>query len=113
MKAIMSYLKGTKDLCISSGKQNASAVGFTDANYVGHAESRKYTAGYVFTFTRTVSWISRLQKRVALYITEAEHVAATKACKEALWISRLVGDLGVTELPVLHCDNQSVIMLTM
>ena len=54
---------------IRFGKQKASVVRFTDANYVGHAECRKSTAGYVFTFTRAVSWISRLQRHVALYIT--------------------------------------------
>ena len=39
------------------------------------------------------------------------HVAATEAYKDALWILRLVGDLGITELLVLHCDSQSGIML--
>ena len=43
--------------------------------------------------------------------TEAEYVAATEACKEALWLSYLVRDLGFIKLPILHCDSQSVIML--
>mgnify|MGYP000246952178 FL=1 len=46
------YLKGTKDLCICYGKQKASVVGFTDANYAGHPDCRKSTSGYVFTFIR-------------------------------------------------------------
>jgi ATP-binding cassette subfamily B (MDR/TAP) protein 1 len=112
VKGIMRYLKGTKDLCICFGKQKASVVGFTDADYAGHADCRKSTSGYVFTFTGgAVSWISRLQKCVALSTTEAEYVAATEACKEALWLSYLVRDLGITELPILHCDSQSAIML--
>ena len=73
-----------------------------DAAY--HADCRKFTSGYV-------SWISRLQQCVALSTTEGEYVAATEVCKEDLWISLLVGDLGFTEIPVLHCDSQSVIML--
>lgn len=44
--------------------------------------------------------------------TEAEYIAATEACKEALWLSRLVGDLGITsDIPFLHCDSQSAIQL--
>ncbi|MCO5604050.1 hypothetical protein L7F22_058207 [Adiantum nelumboides] len=53
-----------------------------------------------------------LQKCVALSITEAEYVAATKATKEALWLMRLVKELGIdAKVPVLHCDSQSAIML--
>ena len=31
--------------------------------------------------------------------------------QETLWISYLVRDLGITELPILYCDIQSAIML--
>ena len=84
VKGIMRYLKGTKDLCICFGKQKASVIGFTDADYADHADCRKSTSGYV---------------------------AASEACKEALWLSYLVRDLGITKLPILHCDSQSAIML--
>ena len=44
--------------------------------------------------------------------TEAEYIAASEACKEAIWLARLVRDLGITlEMPTLHCDSQSAIML--
>ena len=59
VKGIMRYLKGTKDFCICFGKQKASVIGFTDADYDGHVDYRKSTSGYVFTFTGgAVSWIS-------------------------------------------------------
>ena len=36
----------------------------------------------------------------------------SKACKEALWLGCLVGDLGIAcEMLVLHCDSQKAIML--
>ncbi|MCO5553000.1 hypothetical protein L7F22_006520 [Adiantum nelumboides] len=39
-------------------------------------------------------------------------MAATEAGKEALWLSRLVGDLGmVGDAPMLHRDSQSTIAL--
>ncbi|MCO5559160.1 hypothetical protein L7F22_012753 [Adiantum nelumboides] len=55
---------------------------------------------------------SFLQSCVTLSTTEAEYVAASEACKEAIWLTRLVGDLGIVrEIPVLHCDSQSAIQL--
>ena len=52
-----------------------------------------------------------LQKCVAFSTTKVEYVDATEACKEALWLSYLVQDIGIIELPILHCDSQSAIML--
>jgi len=50
--------------------------------------------------------------RITFYHTEAEYVAATEACKEAIWLSRLLGDLGVTtDTLVLHNDSMSAIQL--
>ncbi|MCO5558109.1 hypothetical protein L7F22_011686 [Adiantum nelumboides] len=114
VKCILRYLKGTKDLCICFGKSETFVHGFTDADFAKHPDCRKSTSRYVFTFTRgAVSWISRLQKCVALSTTEAEYVAATEATKEALWLMRLVGELGIdAKIPVLHCDSQSAIIVT-
>ncbi|KAK3040322.1 hypothetical protein RJ639_029376 [Escallonia herrerae] len=44
---------------------------------------------------------------------EAEHIAATKAVKETIWLKGLVGDLGLKqESSTVYCDSQSVIHLT-
>ena len=44
--------------------------------------------------------------------TEAEYLVASELCKEAIWLARLVGDLGISvEVPTLHCDIQNAIML--
>ncbi|MCO5602705.1 hypothetical protein L7F22_056841 [Adiantum nelumboides] len=58
------------------------------------------------------SWRSRLQTCVTQSTTEAEYVAALEVCKEAIWLGRLVTDLGIKEeTPILHCDSQSAIQL--
>ncbi|MCO5574586.1 hypothetical protein L7F22_028374 [Adiantum nelumboides] len=44
--------------------------------------------------------------------TKAEYVAASEACKEGIWLGRLVTDLGIKEeMLMLHCDSQSAIQL--
>jgi arginyl-tRNA--protein-N-Asp/Glu arginylyltransferase len=56
---------------------------------------------------------SKLQKCVALSITETEYIAITKACKELIWMKKLLHELGVRqEKYVLFSDSQSVIHLS-
>ena len=113
VKGIMRYLNGTRKVCICFGRSEACVIGYTDADYAGDMDKRRSTSGYVFMFTGgAVSWRSRLQNCISLSTTEAEYIAAAEACKEALWLARLVKDLGMTvEMPTLHCDSQSAIML--
>ncbi|MCO5586210.1 hypothetical protein L7F22_040149 [Adiantum nelumboides] len=87
--------------------------GYVDSDYAGLVDSRKSTCGYVFTVAGgPVLWASCLQPCIALSTTEAEYMAANEATKEALWLSRLVGDLGMAgDAPMLHCDCQSTIAL--
>ena len=109
----MRYLKGTMHVCICFGKKDLVLHGFTDSDFAGCVDKRKSTTGYVFTLGGgAISWISRLQKCIALSTAEAEYVVATEACKEAIWLSRLVGDdVLLGEVPILHRDSQSAIQL--
>ncbi|KAE8711156.1 Villin-2 [Hibiscus syriacus] len=79
--------------------------------YIAHAVgavSRKSTTGYVYTLGGTaVSWVSQLQKIVALSTTEAEYVAVTEANKEMVWLQSFLEELGKKqENNVLYCDRQ-------
>ena len=59
-----------------------------------------------------MSWQSRLQKCVALSTTEAEYIAAMEACKELLWMKKLLQEMGLKqEQYTLLCDSQSAIHL--
>jgi len=113
VKSIMRYLNGTREVCICFGSKGTCVEGYTDADYAGDMDKRRSTSGYVFMFTGgAVSWRSRLQNCTSMSTTEAEYIAASEACKEAIWLARLVRDLGITvEIPMLHCDSQSAIML--
>jgi hypothetical protein len=53
----------------------------------GDKDSRRSTTRYVFTIGGTVvSWISKLQKVVALSTTVVEYVGAIEASKEMIWL---------------------------
>jgi hypothetical protein len=94
---ILRYLSGTNDECLCLGRGDASISGYTDSDYAESAGSRKSTSGYIFqTMGGAIACKSRLQECVALSTTEAEYVAASEACKEAVWLSRLACNMGST-----------------
>ena len=47
---------------------------------------------------------------MALSTTEAEYMAATQACKEAIWIQNLLKELGHKQQKIsVFCDSQSAL----
>ena len=82
-------------------------VGCTDADMVGDVDSKKFTSGYLITFSEgTKSWQSRLQKCVALSTTEAEYIAIIETSKELLWMKKFLQELGLQqERYLLYCDS--------
>ena len=88
VKGVMRHLKGTKELRICFGKTKACVLGYTDADYAGDMDKRRSTSGYVFIFTGgDVSWRSHLQNCTSMSTTKAEYIAASEACKEAIWLA--------------------------
>lgn len=113
VKWVLRYLKGTQNYCLSFGNDNVEVVGYVDANYAACKDSRKSTTGYIFLIGGTpISWISRLQRNIALSTTESEYVALAEAAKEMIWIKRLLRWLGLQQSKYLIlCDSQSAIHL--
>ena len=96
VKRILRYLKGTMSYGLKfSDSENDKVVGFADADWAGDVDSRCSTSGYVFQIrSSTVSWCSRKQATVAKSTTEAEYVSLSLATQEAIWLRRLMNDLG-------------------
>ena len=116
VKRIFAYLKSTIDYGIeySSGGSNVELIGFSDADYAGDIETRRSTTGYVFCLANgAVTWSSQRQRLVTLSTTEAEYVAASTATREAIWIRKLLSDIGYPcdKETTLYVDNQSAIQL--
>ncbi|KAE8711123.1 hypothetical protein F3Y22_tig00110303pilonHSYRG00264 [Hibiscus syriacus] len=113
VKWILRYLRGTtnKTLCFKGGDTILTC--YVDAELAGNIDIRRSTTGYVYTLGGTaVSWVSQLQKIVALSTMEAEYVAVTEASKEMVWLQSFLEELGKKqENNVLYCDSQSAIHL--
>jgi len=117
VKQILRYLKGTSTQGITyfgnCKNQDDLLTGYCDASFAADPDTRRSTTGYVFQICGgAVSWNSKLQPTVAISTTESEYMATSAATREAVWIRKLLSDLGVFIGPVqLFNDNQGAIKL--
>jgi phosphopantetheinyl transferase (holo-ACP synthase) len=113
-RGVLSYLAGTPELGLVYGEGELTLKGFCDASYAGDIDTRRSTAGFVFTLGGgAIAWASKCQPTVACSTVEAEYMAAAFATKEALWLKKLCGDLGVECTTVqMACDNQGASKLS-
>ncbi|KAG8491178.1 hypothetical protein CXB51_014420 [Gossypium anomalum] len=111
---ILRYLRGTTDVCLQFGRTRDGVIGYVDADFAGDLDRRRSLTGYVFTIRGcAISWKATLQTTVALSTTEAEYMAITKACKEAIWLKGLFSELNEDlQISTVFCDSQSAIFLT-
>ncbi|GIL68909.1 hypothetical protein Vafri_22169 [Volvox africanus] len=94
---VLRYLAGTKDfrLCFGGGGELTMA-GYSDSDWAGDPATWRSTTGYVFTLGgAAISWNSQLQRTVAASSVEAEYQATWAAVREALWLSKLAGEMGL------------------
>ncbi|GJZ80925.1 retrovirus-related pol polyprotein from transposon TNT 1-94 [Tanacetum coccineum] len=113
VKWLLRYLKGTSKATLCFSRKEVVLEGFFYSDYGGCLDSGKSTTGYVFTVGGTsVSWMSRIQKCVAMSTTEAEYMAIAEAGKELVWLKNFLEELDRAQTEcVLFCDNQSAIHL--
>lgn len=106
---ILRYICGTMDYGITYDVGN-TLIGFCDSDWAGDADTRRSVTGFCFCLgSGCVSWSSKKQPTVALSSTEAEYKAACLASCEALWLRRVLMDLGAPQIDptMVQCDNQS------
>jgi hypothetical protein len=113
LKRILRYVQGTLQVGLLYQGDQLDCRGYTDSDWAGDQTSRKSTGGYVFTMAGApISWCSKRQNTIALSSCEAEYMAMTQAAKEAIWLLRLVHEIGLPQTQItLYCDNQGAIAL--
>ena len=114
-KRVLRYIQGTMELGIKFWKNTEiKLIGFCDSDWGGCADDMKSTSGFAFSLGSGVfSWCSKKQQTVAQSSAEAEYVSASLATSHAIWLKRILEDMGEKQEQVttLHCDNKSAIAM--
>ena len=115
LKRIFRYLKGTSHYGIFyESKASNKLIGYADADWAGNISDRKSTSGFCFYVGKgIVSWRSSKQSCVALSTAEAELISLSSAAQEAVWLGKLLKDLGNMDDEAIKIfeDNNSTISL--
>jgi hypothetical protein len=111
LNKLWSYILDTRDytldLSLYPSKQSSNLnpsrsillEGVSDSDWGGDLDSRKSTIGNIFTLRNNysndvaISWISKLQKTVALSSAEAEYMALKEATKESIYLQNFIVEL--------------------
>jgi hypothetical protein len=114
-KRVLRYLKGTIDFGIKyTDEFDVMLARYSDSDWARNLSDRKSTTGYAFRIgSGVVSWSSKKQTTVSLSTTEAEYKALCSTTCEAVWMRRILEDMGEEQKAptVINCDNQSSIKL--
>jgi hypothetical protein len=113
---ILSYLQGTKDLCLVLGgtEEKVELRAFSDADWAGDIDKRKSRSGFVVLMNQSpIIWSSKLQSSVALSSTEAEYIALSLTSRDVIWCRALLEELGFAQQSptTIYEDNDSCIKI--
>ena len=89
-------------------------IGYADSDWAGSVDDMKSTSGYVFSIgSGAICWNARKQDVVAQSTTEAEYISMAAAANQAIWLSKVLADLGHKQSSPteLYCDNKSAIAI--
>ena len=115
-KRVLRYLRGTTQFGIwYRPNENGSLLGYVDGDWARNPDDMKRTTSYAISLGSGIfSWNSNKQEIVAQSTTEAEYVAVVLAANHAIWLRKILKDLGVQskEAIEIKCDSKSIIAIT-
>ncbi|SGY14535.1 BQ5605_C010g06226 [Microbotryum silenes-dioicae] len=114
-KRIFRYLNSTIDLGILYRNSSTTRLMvYSDASFADDPESRRSVGAYASMLAGgVISWQSKQQSMIATSTTEAEILSASSATREAIWLRRLAGDVGIPQAQptIIQEDNAACIQI--
>jgi hypothetical protein len=115
MKRIMRYLQGTSDYGLFLRHLSSSnLVIYTDADWAGCPDTRRYTSGYaMFLGDNLVSWSAKRQTVVSRSSAKAEYHTIANGVAKATWLYQLLHELQTSSsrCTLVYYDNISIMYL--
>ena len=114
-KRLLRYLIGTSSQGILLASSSAAQLtAFCDSDWASCPMSRRSTSGYCILLGHSpISWKAKKQSVVARSTAEAEYRSMAITTCEVTWLTTLLRDLGLKNLPptILKCDNQAALAI--
>lgn len=108
-KCVLRHLQGTIDYgIVYTNSSNVRLTGFTDSNWAGNVDDCRSITSYAFNIgSGVITWSSKKYNIVSLSSTEAEYQAMCAATCEAVWLQRLLQDVGEEQkdAKTIRCDK--------
>jgi len=115
VKWIFKYLTDTMNLSVIYDITDDSLIDYTNADWGGCHNIRKFTEAYLFLlYEGLISWCSKCQQFVALFLTEAEYMVETQAIKKAIWLRCFLSEIGYfhdNNVVIIQADNNKAMNL--
>ena len=91
-KHVLRYLHGTFYYGIRyASNRGVLLLGYTDSDWGGNIIDQKRNSGYCYRLgSSMISWSSKKQVLVSQSTTEAEYIATSTTCREAVWLKNLL-----------------------
>ena len=90
---------GSSSFYLQFGRTRDGVAVYVDSDYAGDLDKRSIGGC-------AISWKATLQSTIALSTTKAKYMAVIEACKEALWLKGLFGELSdQLQISTLFCDS--------
>ncbi|GJV25108.1 putative reverse transcriptase domain-containing protein [Tanacetum coccineum] len=113
VKRIFRYLRGTINMGLWYPKVlGFKLTAFSDADHAGCIDTRKSTSGGIqFLGDKLVSWMSKKQDCTAMSSVEAEYVALSASCAQAVVPTIFISETFVNPPVVPMADNRTMAQL--
>jgi len=105
IKWIFKYLTDTKNLSVIYNITDINLISYTDVDWDDCHNIRKFTKTYLFLlYEDLISWCSKCQQFVILFLTEAEYMTEMQAIKKVIWLHCFL-----SEIDYFHDNNVIII----
>ena len=118
VKRVLRYIKGTIALRVQFSKSvegDLKLLGYSDSDWGGCVDDSRSTSGYLFSLgLGFFTWSSKKQEATTQSITETEYIAAALVVNQALWLRKILKDLGQGQVEATNimCDNISAVSIS-
>jgi hypothetical protein len=116
VKRILRYLRETHQMKLMFRETLKFLKNYTNSNWAENQDIRRSISEYVFNVeSDVISWFSKRQLIVTLFICEIEYTKQIIIAKETIWLRNLMiqltCDVEYSQTMMIYEDNQNVIVL--